>query len=151
MVGRTVKVFLDSDVILSGFLSDKGSPRVILDILSLNLPFLSGQTGEFNLLEIEKNLKRKLPGLFAVYQRYFSRINLQIVPLPRPDDLINFLGIVANKDVPVLVSAIRGGADFLITGDKRHFGKIKLPAPYALKMTTPSEFVDLFLPEIIKA
>jgi len=58
--------------------------------------------------------------------------------------------MAAEKDIPVLVSAIRGGADFLITGDKKHFGKIKLPAPFALKIVSPSEFVDLLLPEIIK-
>ena len=55
MAGRIVKLFLDSNVILSGLLSDKGAPRIILDILSLNLPFLSGLTGEFNLLEMERN------------------------------------------------------------------------------------------------
>jgi uncharacterized protein len=151
MAGRIVKIFLDSNVILSGLLSDKGAPRVILDILSLNLPFLSGITGEFNLLEIERNLKRKLPGLFSVYRKYFPRINLQIVPLARPAELKDFFRVAAEKDVPVLVSAIRSRADLLITGDKRHFGKIKLPAPYTLKIVTPSEFVDLLLPEIIKA
>jgi uncharacterized protein len=150
MAGRIVKLFLDSNVILSGILSDKGAPRIILDILSLNLPFLSGLSGEFNLLEIKRNLKRKLPGLFSVYRKYFPRINLQIIPLPRPADLKDFFGMAAEKDVPVLVSAIRGGADFLITGDKKHFGKIKLPTPYALKIVTPSEFVDLFLPKIIR-
>ena len=150
MAGRIVNLFLDSHVIFSGLLSDTGAPRIVLDILSLNLPFLSGLTDEFNLLEIERNLKRKLPGVFSVYRKYFSRINLQIVPLPRPAQLKDFSGMVAEKDVPVLVSAIRGGADFLIPGDKRHFGKIKLPAPYALKIVAPSEFVDLFLPEIIK-
>lgn len=77
-------------------------------------------------------------------------MNLQIVPLPRPAELKDFFGMAAEKDVPVLVSAIRGGADFLITGDKKHFGKIKLPAPFALKIVSPSEFVDLLLPEIIK-
>jgi predicted nucleic acid-binding protein len=150
MAGRIVKLFLDSNVILSGLLSDKGAPRIILDILSLNLPFLSGLTGEFNLLEMERNFKKKLPALLSVYRKYFPRINLQIVPLPRPAELKDFFGMAAEKDIPVLVSAVRGGADFLITGDKKHFGKIKLPAPIALKIVSPSEFVDLLLPEIIK-
>lgn len=64
MAGRIVKLFLDSNVILSGLLSDKGAPRIILDILSLNLPFLSGLTGEFNLLEMERNLKKNCPDCF---------------------------------------------------------------------------------------
>jgi predicted nucleic acid-binding protein len=56
MAKKAIKIFLDSNVILSGLLSDKGAPRVILDILCLELPLLKGATGEYNLLEIEKNI-----------------------------------------------------------------------------------------------
>jgi len=66
--------------------------------------------------------------------------------LPPNDGAQRFSWQFTEKDVPVLAPAIRGGADFLITGDKRHFGKIKLPAPYSLKIAIPSEFIDFFLP-----
>jgi hypothetical protein len=51
-----VKVFLDSNVIISGLFSDKGSPRLILDVLCLGLPFIRGVTGRYNLIEVERNL-----------------------------------------------------------------------------------------------
>ena len=38
MAKSPTKFFLDSNVILSGIISDKGSPRIILDLLSLRLP-----------------------------------------------------------------------------------------------------------------
>lgn len=50
MAKKAIKVFLDSNVILSGLLSDKGAPRIILDILSLRLPFVIGITGQYNIL-----------------------------------------------------------------------------------------------------
>jgi putative PIN family toxin of toxin-antitoxin system len=150
MAKRIVRVFLDSNVILSGLLSDKGSPRTILDLLTLKLPFLVGSTGRFNLIEIERNLEKKMPGILSVYKRYLPKLNLKIIPLPQPEELREFSDKIANKDVPVLVSAIRSKADFLVTGDKQHFQKLKLTGDYSFKIVTPSEFMDLILPEVLK-
>ena len=150
MAKRIVRAFLDSNVILSGLLSDKGAPRTILDLLTLELPFLVGSTGRYNLIEIERNLKKKMPEILSIYKRYLPKLNLKIVPLPRPEELREFSGKIANKDVPVLVSAIRSKADFLVTGDKQHFQKLKSPGDYSFKIVTPSEFMDFILPEVLK-
>ncbi len=150
MVKRIVRVFLDSNVILSGLLSDKGAARTILDLLTLELPFLLVSTGRYNLIEIERNLEKKMPGILSVYKRYLPKLNLKIIPLPRPGELREFFGKIANKDVPVLVSAIRSKADFLVTGDKQHFQKLKSPGDYSFKIVTPSEFIDLILQEVLK-
>lgn len=150
MAPKIFKVFLDSNVILSGLFSDQGAPRIILDILTLKLPFLLGSTGEYNLLEIERNLKKKMPGVFSVYKRYLSRLNLKTIPIPGPEEIKKISGQIADKDIPVLVSAIQSKADFLVTGDKKHFEKLKVPGNYPLKIITPSEFLERVLPEIIK-
>lgn len=150
MAKRIVRAFLDSNVILSGLLSEKGVPRTILDLLTLKLPFLVGSTGRYNLIEIERNLKKKMPGMLSVYKRYLPKLNLNIIPLPRPEEVREFSGRIANKDVPVLVSAIRSRADFLVTGDKQHFQKLKSSGNYSFRIVTPSELIELILPEVIK-
>jgi len=109
-----------------------------------------GSTGRFNLIEIERNLKKKMPGLFPLFKDYLPKINLKVIPLPRPEDVRGFSGQIAEKDVPVLVSAIRSNADFLVTGDKQHFGKMKGIGEYPLQIVTPLEFIDSILPEILK-
>jgi predicted nucleic acid-binding protein len=147
---RIIRLFLDSNVILSGLLSDKGAPRIILDLLTLKLPFLVGSTGRYNLIEIERNLEKKMPGILAVYKRYLPRLNLKIVPLPKPEQLGEFAGKITDKDVPILISAIRSKADFLVTGDKQHFQKLKLPGDYLFRIVTPSEFINVILPEVLK-
>jgi len=147
---RIVRVFLDSNVILSGLLSDKGAPRILLDLLTLKLPFLVGSTGRYNLIEMERNLEKKMPEILAVYKRYFPRLNLKIIPLPQPDELKAFAGKIADKDVPILISAIRSKADFLVTGDKQHFQKLKSPGDYLFRIVTPSEFINVILPEFLK-
>jgi predicted nucleic acid-binding protein len=147
---KVVRVFLDSNVVLSGLLSEKGAPRILLDLLSLRLPFLMGSTGRYNLIEIERNLKKKIPGLLPLFNVYLPKVNLKVIPLPRPEDVRDFSGRIAEKDVPVLISAIRSKADFLVTGDKQHFGKMKELEKYPFRVVTPSEFIDSILPEILK-
>jgi predicted nucleic acid-binding protein len=147
---KVVRVFLDSNVILSGLLSERGAPRIILDVLSLKLPFLIGLTGRYNLIEIERNLKNKMPGLLVLYKAYLPKLNLKVIPLPRPEDIRDFSGQIAEKDIPVLISAIRSKGDFLVTGDKQHFGKMKELDKYPFHVLTPSEFIDSILPEILK-
>ena len=147
---KVVRVFLDSNVILSGLLSERGAPRIILDVLSLRLPFLIGLTGRYNLIEIERNLKNKMPSLLVLYKAYLPKLNLKVIPLPRPEDIRDFSGQIAEKDIPVLISAIRSKADFLVTGDKQHFGKMKELDKYPFHVLTPSKFIDSILPEILK-
>jgi predicted nucleic acid-binding protein len=150
MAKRAFKVFLDLNVILSGLLSERGAPRIILDLLSLRLPFLIGSTGRYNLIEIERNLKKKMPGLLFLYNTYLPKLNLKVIPLPRPKEVRDFSGQIAGKDVPVLISAIRSKADFLVTGDKQHFEKMKGLDKYPFDVVAPSEFIDSILSEILK-
>jgi predicted nucleic acid-binding protein len=147
---KVVRVFLDSNVILSGFLSERGTPRILLDLLNLRLPFLIGLTGRYNLIEIERNLKKKMPRLLFLYKAYLPKLDLKVIPLPRPGDVGDFSGQIAEKDIPVLISAIRSKADYLVTGDKQHFGKVKELDKYPFHVVTPSEFIDSIFPEILK-
>jgi predicted nucleic acid-binding protein len=150
MARKGVKVFLDSNVILSGLISETGAPRIILDVATLRLPFLLFSTGRYNLMEIERNLRKKMSGALPVYRRYLPRLNMEIIPLPRSGEIKRFAGRIADKDVPVILSAIRSKADFLVTGDRQHFEKLKTVDKYPLKIVTPSEFIDIFLPEILR-
>ncbi|MDI7262086.1 MAG: PIN domain-containing protein [Thermodesulfobacteriota bacterium] len=147
---KVVKVFLDSNVILSGLLSERGAPRILLDLLNLKLPFLEASTGRYNLIEIERNLKNRMPSVWSVYERYLPQLNLTIIPLPQSEELREFSGKIADKDIPVLVSAIQGKVDLLVTGDKKHFEKLKGIEKYHLRIVSPSELVDSILPEILK-
>jgi putative PIN family toxin of toxin-antitoxin system len=153
MAEKVDRVFLDSNVIISGLISEKGAPRIILDILCLGLPFLTGITGRYNIIEIERNLAKKLSGVLPVYKKYLPELNLKILPLPSMEKIENFsknVTDISGKDIPVLVSAIEGRADFLVTGDKKDFEKLKTGSSYSFKIVDPSEFLDVILPEILQ-
>ena len=149
MEKQPVKVFLDSNVILSGLLSDRGAPRLILDVLSLRLPVLQGATGKYNILEIERNLARKMPNLVPIYRKYMPLLDLEIVPLPSPETIEAMAGQSADKDIPVLASAAACHADYLVTGDKKDFAKAKESGEYCFQIVSPAEFLAGVLQALI--
>ncbi|HET6516102.1 MAG TPA: PIN domain-containing protein [Thermodesulfovibrionales bacterium] len=148
MTRKGIKVFLDSNVIISGLFSDKGAPRIILDLLCLGLPMLACTTGEYNIIEIERNLTKKMPDVLPAYREYLPLLNLDVIPLPSPGEIKKLFGLTSDKDIPVLASAIIGNVDFLVTGDKKDF--IKLKGKRSFKILSPAEFLDSILPEVLK-
>src|SRR3974390_3455539 len=102
MARRSAKVFLDSNVLLSGLFSDKGAPRIILDLLTLDLPILAGATGQYNLMEVERNLKKKMPKARPLYHKYLAKLGLEIVALPTGEAVRALRGVITEKDLPVL-------------------------------------------------
>ncbi len=149
-MAKTVKVFLDSNVLLSGFLSDKGAPRIILDLLTLRLPSISGATGRYNLMEIERNIKKKMPAVIPIYLKYMPLLDLEIVPLPSLETIKSMSGQIADKDIPVLASAISCNADYLVTGDKKDFARPKESGKHPFQIVTPAEFLEKVLDEILR-
>jgi putative PIN family toxin of toxin-antitoxin system len=151
MAKKEVRVFLDSNVILSGLISDIGPPRIILDLITLNLPVLHALTGRYNIMEIERNLKKKLPAALPLYKKYLPMLNLEIIPMPSMTMIRSLAGQTSEKDIPVLASAMLGKADFLVTGDKKDFSGGRLRGEHSFKITSPSEFLEVILPEMLKA
>jgi len=148
MPGRDVRLFLDSNVILSGLLSSKGSPRILLDLLTLQVPNLTGITGEYNLDEIERNLKTCFPALLSLYQEYLPRLHLEVIEVPSYEKIRPLLAKMSPNDAPVLASAQIGRAEYLVTGDKKGFPK---NAVGAIAVVTPTKFIKEILPELIRS
>lgn len=151
MQRRKCKVFLDSNVLLSGLFSDKGAPRVILDLLTLHLPILAGATGRYNLMEVERNLKKKIPAAIPLYREYLPKLELEVVDLPSRETVRSFAGAIAGKDIPVLASAIACGAEYLITGDKKDFSGLKPDRRFTFIIVSPAEFIETVLPGILRS
>ena len=141
MASRNLRVFLDSNVIISGLLSDRGSPRIILDLLSFHFQGMIGATGAYNLIEVERNITRKLPRALLLHQEYLPKLALEVIALPTRDEIERHLGLIADKDLPVLLSAVNGAVDFLVTGDNKDFGRIKGTTEFKFAVVSPTEFL----------
>lgn len=143
------RVFLDSNVILSGLFSDRGAPRLILDLMTLDLPVLSGLTGRFNLLEIERNVGKKLPGALSVWREHLSKLRLEVVSTPSSWDLALLGETAEGKDLPVIASAINGKADFFVSGDKQLLSRLEHRPDLSFRTALPEEFLNSLLPDVL--
>jgi len=72
-------------------------------------------------------------------------LKFQIIPLPERQKLEKYRGVIVDEDLPILVSAIECGADYLVTGDKKHFGGPRGRKDIALKICSPSEFIEFLV------
>ena len=100
-------------------------------------------------MEVERNLKKKMPEALPLYHNYLPRLGLEVVALPSLETVRSMAGIIAEKDIPVLASAIACGAEYLITGDKKDFARLKRDQQrYNLTIVSPSEFVETVFPDI---
>jgi predicted nucleic acid-binding protein len=103
---------------------------------------LMGSTGRYNLLEVEGNLKKKMPAAIPLYHKYLPKLGLEIVALPSRETVKSMSGMIAEKDIPVLASAIACNAHYLITGDKKDFDSLKGTKKYSIAIVSPSEFIE---------
>lgn len=149
MERRRHRTFLDSNVILSGLFSDRGAPRLILDLMTLDLPVLAGLTGRFNLLEIERNIGKKLSGALSVWQLYLPQLKLEVVPTPSSWDVALLGDMAEGKDLPVIASVINGKADYFVSGDKRLLSRLEKRPDLPFRAAAPAEFLNGLLPEIL--
>lgn len=127
---------------------NKAAPRLILGLLFHEMPFILGATGHYNLEEIVRTITKKLPAARPVFDDFMSRLKLEIIPFPEEEKMEKYRGVIVDEDLPVIVSAIECRADCLVTGDKKHFGKIRNRKDIPLKICSPSEFVETLVTRI---
>jgi hypothetical protein len=123
---------------------------MILDLLTLHLPILAGATGRYNLMEVERNLKKKMPAAIPLYREYLPGLGLEIVALPSRETVKSMTGVIAEKDIPILASAVACSAEYLITGDKKDFAGLKTNRRFNLTIIGPPDFIEIVLPGVIK-
>ncbi len=129
-----MRIVLDTNVLISGLLTPKGFPSSVLTLLMLDKLHLLIDNRIF--LEYKEVLQRRkfvfAPGVissilsFIITDSTFLLSEPLAVELPDSDDLPFYEVLISAK------------ADYLITGNKKHF-------PDHPCIVTPKEFLSLYL------
>ena len=113
------RIFIDSSVLMSGILSQRGASYAVLVLAELGLlrlilcPYVQK--------EVERNLNLKTPEILPLYQQLTARINWEVIPDPSPAAVLPLVAYMPAKDAPVLAAAIQSAPHRLITLDAAHF------------------------------
>jgi predicted nucleic acid-binding protein len=115
------RVFVDADVLFAGSASptEHGASLVVLRMAEITL--IEALTSQQVITEAERNLQAKLPRALPAFQMLVQRC-LQIVSAPKQTELAKYDGLADEKDLPILVAAVREQCAWLVTfntGDYR--------------------------------
>jgi predicted nucleic acid-binding protein len=143
---RRIRLFLDSNVLTGGIVSTWGLDKATLSLCAAKVCRLV--LAEVVRDEVEENLllhAERLPEIDADqliedYRRLIKLTNPEVVPYPDKDMVRSNRHLIRHAaDVPVLLSAIAGKPDWLLTHNTKHFTKA-VAERSALRIATPAEF-----------
>ena len=136
-----LRVFLDSNVFISGLYSEKGGPGIILDY------FIAGKIviiiSQKVLNEVIEVLQEKLPEVLPFLQEFLLSYPPEIIKDAKPENIKRWSGLVNEDDAMILESAISSEPDYFITGDKHFFGSPLIEKRSGLKILRPENFANI--------
>jgi predicted nucleic acid-binding protein len=134
-----LRIFLDSNVLISGIYSPVGAPYKILRLHLLER--LRIVVCQLVINEVIRNLKAKKPEGLPVLYRLLSNSPPEIAANPRAEDINIWKEYLDNEDAIILAAAISARVDCFISGDW-HFHSTGLKSQKLnLKILAPAEFV----------
>ena len=133
-----MRIFLDSNVIISGIYSKAGPPGKILDLHTAGR--IQIVVCKFVLEEVIRNIRVKrskdIPALYA----FLSNAPPTVAVDPGINEILRWAKYLSYEDAIILAAAIRAGVDCFITSDK-HFHSAELKSQKVnLKILTHAEF-----------
>jgi len=139
---KGIRAYLDSNVFIFGKEREESNSRLILDLVEEGkiVPVVSYLVLE----ELREYFSRRYDRETAVNEVYYliSLPNLEIVSKDKVRQQIGkYRGIVPDKDLPHLISAIIAETDYFVTYN-RHFATSK--AKQYVKVISQADFVKLF-------
>jgi putative PIN family toxin of toxin-antitoxin system len=137
-----LRIFLDSNVIISGIYSKAGPPGKILDLHTAGR--IQIVVCKFVLEEVIRNIRVKRSKDIAALYAFLSNAPPSIAVDPGINEILLWAKYLSQEDAIILAAAIRARVDCFITGD-RHFHSAALQSQKMnLKILTPAEFVAAY-------
>jgi predicted nucleic acid-binding protein len=143
---RRLRLFLDSNVLTGGIVAPWGLDKAVLSLCAASVCRLV--LAEVVRDEVEENLLLHAGALASVaaeqvledYNRLLKLAKPQIVPYPAKSLVNSSRYLIRHAaDVPVLLSAMAGQPDWLLTHNTRHFSKT-VAERTGLRVATPEGF-----------
>lgn len=136
-----MRIMIDTNVLLSSVVFP--NPKM--------LSLIEKVTTEHNLIlcshiieELHEVINLKFGDKKESLEKFLSKLTYDFVYTPTDINLSNYPEIRDKNDLPILVSALVGGVDLIITGDKDYFD-IRTASDELPMIMTPREFIEKFL------
>lgn len=140
-----MRLFLDANVLFSAAHNPDGNSRALF---LLARPARSQLVASrYAIEEAMRNLSLKYPERLLDLERLALELAVASEPVPAAVEAAAASGL-PPQDAPILATAIQAGAGALVTGDRRHFGKLYGRVIGGVRIMTPAEAVQRLLKAI---
>jgi len=133
------RIFADANVLIAGAGSRSGASQAVL---------MLAEVGLFKIVvcrqvldEVERNLRRKLPGAMGIFAELMAELNPEVVDDPEPASWHPWHHYIEAKDAPILAAAVSASVDRLLTLNTRDFTQ-EVAKASGLHIQTPAEFIE---------
>jgi len=111
-------IMFDADSLIAGSFSRKGASFILLQLCELGLlkGFITQQVKE----ECERNLGGELASGLQTFEKFLSRA-LTVIDNPIDPEVDKYRNMAHEKDVSILVAAIKTNTKFLVTFNIKDF------------------------------
>ncbi|WIG56264.1 MAG: hypothetical protein OJF61_002052 [Rhodanobacteraceae bacterium] len=135
-----MRIFLDANVLFSAAKSD-GAVRELMVRLRKGGHALCADL--YVITEARRNLEAKSEAGVAALDALLEHV--EVVPFRHHQLPAKHAALLPEKDRPVLAAAIGEGCDVLVTGDRRHFGKLYGRTVGGVVIHSPSSLAEALL------
>ena len=130
------KVFVDADVLFAGAASPSEHSASLIILRMGEITLIEAITSQQAIDEAERNLEEKLPAALPMFRLLVTR-SMRVTPTPTKHELTPYEGLADEKDLPILVAALREQCPWLVTFNIRHFR----PGHPDVTVLKPGEFL----------
>ena len=142
MADRTnLRLFLDSNVIISGLFSLQGPPGKILSLHSNSR--ISIVVCQIVLEEVVNTIREKKPEVLSELQSLLTSAPPEIIQDPPVEEIRRWTKYLHFEDAVILSAAISAEPDYFVTGDNHFYTGESLSEKSGLHIITPAEIVKL--------
>ncbi|KAA3655880.1 MAG: PIN domain-containing protein [Calditrichaeota bacterium] len=117
-INSSIIVFFDADALIAGSASREGASFILLHLSELGL--IHGFTCQKVVEECHKNLLIKLPDAQPAFEKILTTA-LTITENPSKQEIMNYEKMADEKDLPILIAALKTNAQFLVTFNIKDF------------------------------
>ena len=135
------RIFVDSNVLISGIFSPEGAPAKILYLHT------SGRVtivvSQLILTETVLTLREKKPDALSALNAFLTNSPPEIVINPSIDQVKKWTDYLHFEDAAIFAAAISSDPEYFVTGDKHFHSTLSLAEKSVLQIVTPAQLIRL--------
>lgn len=135
---KSISVFVDSDVIISSLISEKGAAYLLLDQQKSN--FIISDISKAELEDVADRLQLDQTKLKSLIKRKLKIIKLTKDIASIKKDLKKYTSDL--DDAHIVAGAIKAKAKFLLTYNLRHFNRQRINQDLGMTVLNPAQYLQ---------